>query len=308
VISLHLKTIYKLGKWIISIGSVLFIFLKLKNASFTEIDLLMKTISLKSNFSVLTLLLFLMFLNWLIEAAKWKIVLQSLQNISIYTSYKSVLAGVAFGIVTPNRIGELVGRILFIDEEKKISASLLNIICSLLQLLVTLIFGASAILFFKEKWLSQIPLLSLFSIAVLILILIFCLFFLIQKNPFLQQNIKEYLLPFKQININKIATIFGLSIFRYLVFTIQYILILRLFGIELGIANTIVCVALNFFLITIIPSYALAEIGIRGTVAVSIFSVYGIATLPVVSASLFIWIINLAIPALAGTIILIKET
>jgi len=308
VISLHLKTIYKLGKWTISIGSVLFIFLKLKNASFTEIDLLMKTISLKPNFSVLTLLLILMFLNWLIEAAKWKIVLQNLQNISVYTSYKSVLAGVAFGIVTPNRIGELVGRILFIDEEKKISASLLNIICSLLQLLVTLIFGAIAILFFKENWLSQIPLLSLFSIAVLILILIFCLLFLIQKNPLLKQKITEYLLPFKQINIYKIAIIFGLSIFRYLVFTIQYILILRLFGIELDIVNTIVCVALNFFLITIIPSYALAEIGIRGTVAVSIFSVYGIATLPVVSASLFIWIINLAIPALAGTIILIRET
>jgi hypothetical protein len=92
-----------------------------------------------------------------------------------------------------------------------------------------------------------------------------------------------------------------------MVFTLQYVLILKLFGIELSVIDSIICIALNFFLITIIPTYALAEIGIRGTVAVTIFSVYGISSLPVLSAALLIWIINLAIPALIGTLILIKE-
>ena len=67
--------------------------------------------------------------------------------------------------------------------------------------------------------------------------------------------------------------------------------------------DMIICIAVNYFLITAIPTYALAEIGVRGSVAAAVFGVYGIEALPVISASLIIWIVNLAIPSLIRVVL-----
>jgi len=248
-----------------------------------------------------------MTLNWLAEAMKWKYVLNNLQQISIFEAYKSVLAGVAFGIVTPNRIGELIGRLLFIDEDKKISASLLNIVCTTIQLIVTLFFGLLSLIFFKENWLYLIPFSSLLSILFLLLIILFSVFFLLIKIPNINSKIIEYTVVFKNLSLRQTFFILFLSVLRYSIFSLQYFLVLRMLHIELSEFSCFVCIALNFFLITVIPTYALAEIGVRGTVAVAVFSVYGIPALPIASASLIVWIINLAIPALLGATILIRE-
>ena len=79
----------------------------------------------------------LVFVNWGIEARKWQVLLRTLQQVSFFTAYKSVLSGVTLSINTPNRIGEYGGRILYVQEGKRIKAISLSIAGSISQLIIT---------------------------------------------------------------------------------------------------------------------------------------------------------------------------
>ena len=82
-----------------------------------------------------------------------------------------------------------------------------------------------------------------------------------------------------------------------------------MFSIPVSIGDALVLVSLVFFLVTVVPTIALTELGVRGTVALYLFGLYfskkgvyaGEYNIAVVSASTLLWIINLAIPAIAGT-------
>ena len=53
----------------------------------------------------------MMFLNWLVEALKWRYMISKIENISIMTAYRAVLTGITVSTFTPNRIGEYGGRV-----------------------------------------------------------------------------------------------------------------------------------------------------------------------------------------------------
>jgi hypothetical protein len=131
--------------------------------------------------------------------------------------------------------------------------------------------------------------------------------YVVKNNVILQNMIHDILVPFRRLDVKTVTQVSALSVLRYLIFTLQFVLVLQIFNVELSVIEMITCVAVNYFLITAIPTYALAEIGVRGTVATAVFSVYGVDALPVISASLIVWMINLAVPALIGTAILMKE-
>ena len=97
----------------------------------------------------LLLVLALMLLNWGIEARKWQLLMRHLQPFSISTAFKSVLAGSSITVLTPNRIGEYGGRILYVKAENRIKAISLTIVGSISQLLITLLMGCLGLLFFK---------------------------------------------------------------------------------------------------------------------------------------------------------------
>lgn len=90
----------------------------------------------------------LMLLNWGIEALKWQIQLAPLQKLSFANAYKSVLAGCSITMLTPNRVGEYGGRILYVSENNRIDAIPLTILGSISQLFVTLFIGMLALLSF----------------------------------------------------------------------------------------------------------------------------------------------------------------
>lgn len=59
----------------------------------------------------------LMFVNWSIEAVKWKLSVKKIQNVGFLKAFKAVLSGVSFSVSTPNRVGEYLGRVLYMDPE-----------------------------------------------------------------------------------------------------------------------------------------------------------------------------------------------
>ena len=80
-------------------------------------------------------------MNWGMEAMKWRELLAPVFKLSFHRAFKATLAGVAFAINTPNRVGEYGGRVLYLPEGKRIQAVSLTLIGSYSQLLVTLVMG-----------------------------------------------------------------------------------------------------------------------------------------------------------------------
>jgi hypothetical protein len=95
------------------------------------------------------LVIFLMFVNWGIEARKWQLLVKHIHRFSYYRSFKSVLSGCSVTMLTPNRVGEYGGRILYVEDGNRIKAISLTIVGSISQLLVTMMMGCLGLFFFR---------------------------------------------------------------------------------------------------------------------------------------------------------------
>ena len=89
----------------------------------------------------------LMFVNWGIEARKWQLALRPVGGLPFRNAYKAVFTGAAVASFTPNRMGEYLGRILYIREGHRTQAIALTIACSMAQLMITLIVGLAGTLY-----------------------------------------------------------------------------------------------------------------------------------------------------------------
>ena len=76
-----------------------------------------------------------------------------------------------------------------------------------------------------------------------------------------------------------------------------------MFDVNITYADAIVLIMIMLFVVSIIPTIAITEIGIRGLVAISLFSLVAVGQeVEIFSATFIMWVINLLLPALIGTI------
>jgi len=238
--------------------------------------------------------------NWGLEALKWQYLTKQIEPISFSTAFKAVLSGLSISIFTPNRVGEFAGKVFYLKTTEKVKATIASFIGSSLQLLVTVLAGfVSVVVYYKIhnntllfQGLVNIDQLSIFIIVSLLLIIIIAL--VVYVKPF---KIKEQVMQFKS---KQLYYIFILSLLRYLIFSFQYYFILLMFNIDIGLLNSLLLIALTFFVSSAIPSFALTEIAVRSASSVYFFSTITTDTNAIISSSITLWMINLAIPALIG--------
>ncbi|MEO7535698.1 MAG: hypothetical protein ABIU30_17700, partial [Ferruginibacter sp.] len=101
----------------------------------------------------LWLVVFLMFINWGIETKKWQLLVHHVETFSFYKAFKSVLSGCSVTMLTPNRVGEYGGRILYVSPRNRFKAISLTLVGSMSQLLVTMVMGCIGLLYLR--YLSQ---------------------------------------------------------------------------------------------------------------------------------------------------------
>jgi len=293
VISLFIKAIILL----LSFG---YIYYKLNNHDFAFFRA-----SLKSNEQKMLLFvcLLLMIINWSIEALKWKKIIAVAEHISFIKSLKSIFAGVTISIFTPNRVGEFAGRIFYLKQADKLQATFISFIGSAAQLIITIIAGFIAFLLSSSYGIHTTNIISGNKIFIFLGVVgIACVFLFIaytrkQHLPFLI----KLNAAISAVGRKKFVFILMLSAIRYSVFSIQYYLLLRLFNIQADIAVLFILIALVFFISSAIPTFALTEIVIRGATAVYFFGLVSNQTDAIVSSSLILWLINIAIPAVIGS-------
>jgi hypothetical protein len=246
----------------------------------------------------------LMFVNWGIEAFKWKLLLRKILHISYFNAFRSVLAGVTTGIFTPNRAGEFGGRVFSLQEGHRIEATFLSFAGGLVQLSVTLIAAVPAI------FLGRMPDMDIrwhFQIALLfVLLAVACLSVMWVFRRRLVPKVSEYLRRFPVYSLQVWLLVFFLSGARYVVFSIQFFLLLKGCGIELHALQAYPAIALSFFAISVIPTFALSEVGIRGSASVLFIGLFSTDTVGILAASILLWIINIALPAIAGSFFVLR--
>ena len=88
----------------------------------------------------------------------------------------------------------------------------------------------------------------------------------------------------------------------YLVFSCQYFILLRVFDVHLPFFDGMLMVFCVFFVLSMIPTISVAELGIRGSVAIYFFGKLSGNKLGIITASFGLWLINLVLPALIGSL------
>jgi len=278
---------------------------------------------IKSNWASwkMYMVVFLMLVNWGIEARKWQSLLKHIQRVSFLRSFKSVLSGCSVTMLTPNRVGEYGGRILYVEEGNRIKAISLTIVGSISQLLVTMIMGCLGLLFlryfshFNHSALRVIPvfwetvIISLCVGLTFILLLFYLrlgwLVRMMEKVPALQNAVK-HISVLDEFNNRQLLQILSLSFVRYLVFVIQYVVLLQLLQVQVAGWLCFWLVSIFYLVMAVAPTFGFIELPVRVSASWTIFQLYTANELGVGTAALGIWIINLAVPAIIGSLLILS--
>ena len=306
------KSISLFLKVLIATGSLWYIYLKVfQQNNFKSLFLFNS-----SKIYLLILTILLMFVNWSLEAAKWKMLVSRIENQTFFQSLKGVLCGLSVSVFTPNRVGEFSGRIFLLSKANRIDATLLTFAGNVSQLFVTLLMPVISFLVWRlsnsgtisainliaqneSEYLEQIGILNAVSlVSAFSFILALCLILLIYL--FRNKITNKYLQIVKTIDRKEWLLLLVLSFIRYLVFFAQFHFLLLLFDVNISMKNSLIMIPLVFYVITIIPTFTLTEVGVRSSAALFFFSLISTNSDGILSASLMLWIINLALPAVAG--------
>jgi hypothetical protein len=311
------------------LGPVLFVWLsfsiyhQIKNQPDLDLSVAKIKYALEGQQSwMIWVVLLLMLVNWGVEARKWQVLVMGLEDIGWWKAFKATVAGVAFAMNTPNRIGEYGGRVLYLQEGNRIRGVSLTLVGSISQLLVTLIAGCGGLIFLLNTsgsataiteagqhglWI-KIILNIIAVVAVLGLIVYFRLSWLIKlidKIPAFYKLV-THIEILEELSFGILLRVLSLSFLRYCVFVVQYILMIQLMQVEVTVWQAFWLVSVVFLILAVVPTIALAEIGIRGKVGLKLFGLFSMNNLGIITASVGIWFINLVIPSLLGSILIFR--
>ena len=260
----------------------------------------------------------LMFLNWGIETAKWQRLIAPLERFSFFKAAKSVLAGCSITMLTPNRIGEYGGRIMYVAEENRLKAISLTILGSISQLTVTMLMGTISLLILKdspqgEKFLSSLPwflnnaiLYFSFIVTVILLLIYFKVHFFIKliSRINILRGVIKYIDVVDIFSGKQLLRILFLSFFRYMVFILQYVLLLRVMEVNISLLLSFWLVTIFYLTMVMLPTIGFIELPVRAITSVKLLSVYSANILGIQAAAFGIWLINLVIPAIIGSLLI----
>lgn len=263
---------------------------------------------------VMGLVVLLMFLNWFLEALKWRYVTKTLINISLWEAVEAVFCGLTWAVTTPNRLGEYGGRVMFLPPRKRVPGIFAMGVGSFSQGSVTNVLGVIAMIWFVANYIHTNLVLAWSVTAVCAIIVAIQLIFyfninwavtLLDRVPF----IKKYHRFFEvmgRYHTHELIKIMGFSIARYLTFSFQYFLVFQMLVPGMNIGAMMMMLTLFFLVSSAIPSLDLFDIGVRGFTASHLFVYVTDQNIAVIAGVSSIWLINLFIPAILGSLFVLK--
>lgn len=269
----------------------------------------------KGNWIYITVAICLVPINWLLESKKWKLLINHFQPFSLREALFSVLAGVSVAIMTPGRIGEYGGRLIGIKQSNQPKALLANLISSLSQNIINIGIGLVGALIFMQQFmpLQQSIFLSLMFMSSIIITVMLLIYFRIDLlNGIIAylpdwnwvQKVKSSISSFDKMDSSTLFSLLGVSFLRYTTYLSQYVLLIFFFGVTENLTASVLGVTTIFFLQSNLPLPPALSVLARSEMAIFLWSVFTTNVLGIIAASFLLWIINLVLPAILGTIII----
>ena len=252
-------------------------------------------------------------LNLGLEALKWRTMVRNFYPSTRFRdACEAVLAGMTTGIFTPNRIGEYGGRIFLLPPGKRVEAAVLMFVDRICQMMVTLWMGAIALAGFvllKTDWDTGGKLLAILAIVLISGLLIWLAF---SRNYVIRllsryrryKYLRKAHTTLEQLYPGLLGRVLLLSTLRYLVFTLQFVLLMYAYGYHQGFFMAVWMILLIYLLKSFAPSIALSELGIRETIAIAVMNEFQVSQIISFNATFLLYLYNMALPSVLGMYLL----
>lgn len=284
------------------------------NKNLKEFGELIKQLPRSEIVVVLSSVFLLMFLNWGLEAAKWRRLISQVEKITLWRAIESVFCGLTWAVFTPNRIGEYGGRIFFLSPKRRIIGVVAMAVGNIGQMVLTNVFGAIALSIFIYRFVDIDY--RLFY-ALVVLSLMFCLFFIvfyfnirwlngILLSIRITRRYKKFYSILGRYKKRELLNILLFCLARYAVFSTQYFILFHWLIPEIHYLDILMMVSILFFVQSTLPSLDLFDIGVRSVTASYFFSSVTTQDVAVIACTASIWLVNIIIPAILGTYFVFK--
>lgn len=251
----------------------------------------------------------LMTLNWGIEVKKWTIITFPIEQISFGKAWQSVWTGVCIGNLTPGRLGEFAGRILYYAPANRAKVATSHFVCGITQMVVTIVFGCIGLLFYSGG-LNKTTFAVTLSLEFVLLVLLIVVLMRVNRVVTWILNLsalKKYDLEGLSYNRGMLVKLVAWSVLRYFIFSLQFFLILRACGINGDAGRMVGAISIMYLVLSSVPMISVIEVGVRAYVAVILFGMLGGNDWQLTVASTLLWFINIALPSGIGYFFILKN-
>lgn len=226
--------------------------------------------------------------------------------------FRSLFFGFSAGIITPLRIGEYFGRGIEFRDKSLVQVTVATLVDKFFPLLMVASIGSVSSLLFIYYY-HNVSIYLVLSLFVLIFSFFYLLLMLLVSNRFWNsllfsrlntssrvRSFLDKLKIFENLDKRYFYKMIVISFLFYSCFLIQYALLAMAFSNHFNFINYLWAANLIMFSKTIIPPVSIGELGIREGVSIYFLTQMGESASVGFNASIFLFIINLLIPALIG--------
>lgn len=301
-------------KWII-FGLIVWLSYQVFTKEFIKLNdllgILNEAINWENTFKIVSLVI-LIFVNWAIEAKKWQILASKIENITFPEAYQSVLIGLSLGFVTPANLGDYAGKIWQLKSKHKAQSIGAILLGNGIQFYVSLIFGEIAYLVVWRKEITIFDQILFYLIAFALILGIFIYQYRVRIIGYLPNY--SWLKPFKnhfemmvKFDFNEIKKLLLWSILRYITFSLQFVLTLLIFKVNIHFIDLWAVSCLIFLFKTIIPAINfISDLGVREYTALHFFSLFSVNISAIIMATFCLWFLNILLPVVFGGLLVLR--
>ncbi len=299
------------AKIILSVIVIWYLYGKIENLSFEE---LVPT----KNYHLFITAILLGALNIILQVIKWKLVANEiLKEKSKRRIFLSFIYGLAIGILTPARSGEVIGRKIALKDKRFFEVIGATFYDKITNLLTVLFLGSLATILYLHfklsvSYLLTVPIFLSFIFASLLVMKI-----LTGSNAWQSiilsffENIK-YLKKFQErakllfaVNGKFLTTIFSYSILTFAIYNLQFGVLASVYSDTFAIYDFVWISVLLFFVKAFLPVLTIGELGVREGAAIFFMVQFGYAETVGFNAAIMLFIMNIAIPSFFGGLALL---
>lgn len=261
--------------------------------------------------------LVLMPANWILEAWKWRLFFNLDEELPLRQATRAVLAGVTLSMLTPNRIGDYGGRVLLVPPHRRwraVAATLAGGVC---QWIVLVGVGIVGFLIYARQFVPAIWAAAELLIPLQLLVLSGVIWFFPRLGGWISRLLSRVQRPWLRRMLQGLEVLstyrpeillmgLGVSGLRYAIYTLQYYLLLRYFGVGVPPEMAFAGIASIFFVQTAVPMPPVVGLLARTELALLIWMPFSANEVSILAATFSLFVINLVIPSLLGLGIIVK--